>query len=177
MRWQGCAVWAILALGTGSLLFQPPPLASTCAAKNSPWLSSTGWAAPSTAQSPHAQPATSLQMLWATTPLAVGVMVNASCVTTFFTTFYTRLQLQLCSGPSKRDASSYQAEMRGQQTCLSPGGQDSALDVTVVSALQNAMVAGSATTDGYALQRALDRKVANAGEACRREGITFNEYP
>ena len=53
------------------------------------------------------------------------------------------------------------------------GGQDSALDVTVVSALQSAMVAGSATTDGYALQRAFDRKVANAGEACRREGITF----
>ena len=53
------------------------------------------------------------------------------------------------------------------------GGQDAALDVTVVSALQNAMVAGSATTDSYAVTRAFDRKVARVGEACRQEGIAF----
>ena len=53
------------------------------------------------------------------------------------------------------------------------GGQDAALDVTVVSALQAAMVAGSATTDGYAVTKAFERKIAKAGEACRAEGISF----
>ena len=53
------------------------------------------------------------------------------------------------------------------------GGQDGALDVTVVSALQHAMLAGSATTDGYAVTKAFDRKIAKAGEACRAEGISF----
>ena len=53
------------------------------------------------------------------------------------------------------------------------GGKDTALDVTVVSALQSAMVAGSATTDGYAVGKAFDRKVARVGEACRQEGIAF----
>ena len=53
------------------------------------------------------------------------------------------------------------------------GGKDSALDVTVVSALQQAMVAGSATTNGFAVGKAFDRKVARVGEACRQEGIAF----
>ena len=53
------------------------------------------------------------------------------------------------------------------------GGRDAALDVTVVSALQSAMLAGSAATDGYAVTRAFERKVAKAGEACRAEGIDF----
>ena len=53
------------------------------------------------------------------------------------------------------------------------GGQDAALDVTVVSALQAAMVAGSAATDGYAVTKAFERKIAKAGEACRAEGISF----
>ena len=35
------------------------------------------------------------------------------------------------------------------------------------------MLAGSATSDGYALTKAFDRKVAKAGEACRQQGITF----
>ena len=53
------------------------------------------------------------------------------------------------------------------------GGQDAALDVTVVSALQAAMVAGSATTDSYAVGKAFERKVARVGEACRQQGISF----
>ena len=53
------------------------------------------------------------------------------------------------------------------------GGQDGALDVTVVSALQQAMLAGSAATDSYAVTKAFERKVAKAGEACRAEGISF----
>ena len=34
-------------------------------------------------------------------------------------------------------------------------------------------MAGSATTDSYAVTRAFDRKVARVGEACRQEGIAF----
>ena len=53
------------------------------------------------------------------------------------------------------------------------GGRDVAYDVTVVSPLQRAMVAGAAETDGYALNEAFRRKVAKAGEACRQQGIAF----
>ena len=35
------------------------------------------------------------------------------------------------------------------------------------------MVAGSATTDGYAVSQAFKRKVTRVGEACRQEGIAF----
>ena len=41
-----------------------------------------------------------------------------------------------------------------------------------MSALQQAiMVAGSAVSDGYAVGKAFDRKVARVGEACRQECI------
>ena len=45
--------------------------------------------------------------------------------------------------------------------------------MTVVSALQSAMVAGSANTDGFAVKKAFDRKVARVGEACRQQGLSF----
>ena len=35
------------------------------------------------------------------------------------------------------------------------------------------MVAGSATTDGYAVKKAFDRKIGRVGEACRQQGLTF----
>ena len=53
------------------------------------------------------------------------------------------------------------------------GGKDACLDVTVVSPLQRAMVAGAAATDGYALTKAFDRKVAKAAEDCRQAGLAF----
>ena len=53
------------------------------------------------------------------------------------------------------------------------GGRDAALDVTVVSPLQRAMIAGAAEQDGYALNEAFRRKVAKAGEPCRQQGIAF----
>ena len=53
------------------------------------------------------------------------------------------------------------------------GGRDAALDVTVIHPLQAATRAGAATTPGYALTFAYDRKVRGAGELCRREGIAF----
>jgi len=48
-----------------------------------------------------------------------------------------------------------------------------AFDVTVVSALQQAMVAGSVVSDGYAVTKAFDRKLARVGEACRQQGLAF----
>ena len=53
------------------------------------------------------------------------------------------------------------------------GGKDAALDVTVVSPLQQAMVRGASEVDGYALNEAFKRKVAKAGEPCRQQGISF----
>ena len=40
-------------------------------------------------------------------------------------------------------------------------GKDACLDFTVVSSLQRAMMQEAATTDGFALQKAFDRKIAN----------------
>ena len=53
------------------------------------------------------------------------------------------------------------------------GGRDAALDVTVVNPLQDATVAGAATTAGHALQHAYDRKMRGTAEDCRRQGISF----
>ena len=53
------------------------------------------------------------------------------------------------------------------------GGRDAALDVTVVSPLQQAMVRRAENEDGHALNEAFRRKVAKAGEPCRHQGIAF----
>ena len=53
------------------------------------------------------------------------------------------------------------------------GGRDAAIDVTVVNPLQGATLAQAATTPGYALTFAFDRKVRGAAEDCRRQGIAF----
>ena len=53
------------------------------------------------------------------------------------------------------------------------GGRDAALDVTVVNPLQGATIAQAATTPGYALTFAFDRKARGAAEDCRRQGIAF----
>ena len=47
------------------------------------------------------------------------------------------------------------------------------MDMTVVNPLQAATVARAATTPGYALTFAADRKVRGAEEECRRQGISF----
>ena len=47
------------------------------------------------------------------------------------------------------------------------------MDVTVVNPLQGATLAQAATTTGYALTFAFDRKVRGAAEDCRRQGIAF----
>ena len=53
------------------------------------------------------------------------------------------------------------------------GGRDAAMDVIVVNPLQGATIAQAATTPGYALTFAFDRKARGAAEDCRRQGIAF----
>ena len=53
------------------------------------------------------------------------------------------------------------------------GGRDAAMDVTVVNPLQGATLVQAATTPGYALTFAFDRKARGAAEECRRQGIAF----
>ena len=53
------------------------------------------------------------------------------------------------------------------------GGQDAALDVTVVHPLQAAFVAEASNTAGHALDKAFDRKMTAAGEDCRSQGMAF----
>ena len=52
-------------------------------------------------------------------------------------------------------------------------GKDAAMDVTVVTPLQDATLPEAATTPGHALHYAYGNKVRGAGEACRRQGIAF----
>ena len=45
--------------------------------------------------------------------------------------------------------------------------------MTVTHPLQDATRAGAATTAGFALNKAYDRKVAAVGELCQQQGIAF----
>ena len=56
-------------------------------------------------------------------------------------------------------------------------GKDTALDVTVVNPLQTRLVEQAANTAGHALVTAYNRKMNQAGEACRREQILFVPMP
>ena len=40
-------------------------------------------------------------------------------------------------------------------------------------AVVKAIVAGLATTDGYAVTKAFERKIPKAGKACRAKGISY----
>ena len=53
------------------------------------------------------------------------------------------------------------------------GGRDVALDVTVVHPTQAATMPNAATTPGFALSFAYDRKIRGAEEDCQRQGIAF----
>ena len=50
------------------------------------------------------------------------------------------------------------------------GGRDTALDMTVINPLQTLLVRQAATKAGAALEVAYNKKMTQAGEACRREG-------
>ena len=56
-------------------------------------------------------------------------------------------------------------------------GRGTALDITVINPLQSSQVAQAAITPGHALTTAYNRKMTQAGEACRREGIVFVPMP
>ena len=53
------------------------------------------------------------------------------------------------------------------------GGKDVALDVTVTNSLQAATVTMAATTPGHAANEAHERKIREAAEECRQQGIVF----
>ena len=53
------------------------------------------------------------------------------------------------------------------------GGKDAAIDVTVIHPLQGATRRGAATTPGHALTVAYNRKMRDAAELCRQQGIAF----
>ena len=56
-------------------------------------------------------------------------------------------------------------------------GRDAALDVTVVSPLQQALVNKAADESGSALDHAFQRKMRQSWEDCNREGIAFTPLP
>ena len=87
---------------------------------------------------------------------------------------------QACLGPTRevRDLISG-SEARPADLFLPnwTGGQDTALDVTVVNPLQISMIQQAARTPGYALSKSFDRKVAKHGELCQRAGVVFVPLP
>ena len=56
-------------------------------------------------------------------------------------------------------------------------GKDAALDVTVITPMQSAVVDREAQESGYALQYAWDRKMRNAFAACDAQRISFIPLP
>ena len=56
-------------------------------------------------------------------------------------------------------------------------GRDSALDVTVISPVQSAVVDREAVESGFALQYAWDRKMRAAHDACNAQRISFIPLP
>ena len=54
-----------------------------------------------------------------------------------------------------------------------PGGKDAALDVCVVSPLQQATIQRAAREPGYALLMRTNQKWSKYGEACRAHNISF----
>ena len=52
-------------------------------------------------------------------------------------------------------------------------GQPAALDITIVSTLQNRTVVRAASVSGYALSITREKKVAVHSEACRSVGVSF----
>ena len=56
-------------------------------------------------------------------------------------------------------------------------GSPAALDVTVISPMQQLTLAESAVTQGHALKVAADRKIAVHGPRCQQAGIQFFPLP
>ena len=52
-------------------------------------------------------------------------------------------------------------------------GQPAALDIHVISTMQQQTLAGASTTPGYALQVGEERKMIAYARACRAAGVTF----
>jgi hypothetical protein len=85
-----------------------------------------------------------------------------------------------CLGPTREDRALIPGSQARPADVLLPnwtGGKDTALDVTVINPLQDAMVAQAATTPGHALTQAYNRKMRLSGEACQRAGMVFIPLP
>ena len=87
---------------------------------------------------------------------------------------------QACLGPTREDRALLPGSDARPADVLIPnwsGGRDTALDVTVVNPLQRELVSRAATTAGHALSHAYNRKMTQAGEACRTAGLVFIPMP
>jgi hypothetical protein len=79
-------------------------------------------------------------------------------------------------GPVREDRFLLPGEDRRPADVLVPRwaqGRDVAWDVTVITPLQQKLVARAAAEPGHALTVAYNRKVGAVAEACRRQGIAF----
>ena len=88
--------------------------------------------------------------------------------------------VQACLGPTREDRALIPGRQARPADVYLPswsGGLDSALDITVINPLQQALLNGSAANPGHALQVAFDRKMSKHGEDCRRAGIAFIPLP
>ena len=87
---------------------------------------------------------------------------------------------QACLGPT-REVRDLVAESDARPADLFlpnwSGGQDTALDITVVNPLQVAMAQQAAATPDYALGKSFDRKLAKHGDLCRQAGVAFVPLP
>ena len=87
---------------------------------------------------------------------------------------------QACLGPTREDRALIPGTDARPADVYLPGwtgGQDTALDVTVINPLQQTFLNQSAANPGHALHKAYERKMTRHGEACRMAGITFTPLP
>ena len=81
-----------------------------------------------------------------------------------------------CLGPTREDRALLPGLEHRPADVLIPmwaGGQDMAIDVTVVSPFQQQAMERASTEPGYALEMRYDQKWRKYGELCQSEGIVF----
>ena len=83
-------------------------------------------------------------------------------------------------GPTREDRALLPGVEQRPADVLIPlwaGGQDCALDITVVSPFQQQALQRASEEPGYALKMRYDQKWRKYGELCRAEGIVFEPLP
>ena len=87
---------------------------------------------------------------------------------------------QAALGPTKEQRALIPGESSRPADVYIPNwveGRDAALDVTVVSPLQQALVERAAEEPGHVLQHAYERKNGQSEEVCHQQGIKFLALP